>query len=395
MRQHSHHSTRGSIALVMVLFIVAMITTIVLEIMFRSQVSATVVANRKDGEKAYELARAAIRWSIFRLQLDSALDKIPVIPQTNYGGQKDDLSEFQWAVPISYPFATESIAAGLSGAKEPAKPDAKASALASDIGGSFVSVLEDESSKINLNDVGSGGPSGNMRWSGASEVLENLLMSFRFKRWLGEGKHRDLLYAIDDWVDADDQVNHLSGGMEDAEYQTQDRDLHVKNSPFYSVEEVRLLKPMTEEIYRELKPFITVYPFEARLPRVNTQPVNQLGRINVNTAPMEIIAALFSRQAMPEERARLLCAQEIVKYRQNVVFRSPHGIEPSFVPLAQKLCGVAQKLFSPSVEPILQVRSDVFMAEGTGVVEDVEKTIRAVIARYDPQKPRILYWKVL
>jgi type II secretory pathway component PulK len=385
----------GSVALILVIVTIALITALVIEITFRSQVTASVVVNRRDNAKGYELARAAMNWSAFRLALDSTLDKIPVIPGTNYGGKKDDLTEVQWAFPITYPFPI--------GAPDPAAPADVGLKPASDIGGSFVSVLSDESSKINLNDVGSGGPQGNAKWSGAAIVLENLLLSPRFKRHFKGRDHREILWAVDDWVDADSEVNHTGGGIEDVDYRIEGTRYHVKNAPLFTVSELHRLKPMNDDLFRELAPFVTVYPFDARLPRFNLQPVNPLGRINVNTAPMELIAALFSRSVMPDWRERLDCAQKVVKGRSAVVFRSARkgGAEPNFVGFLEKACRVRDEgdetraLIGQDVAQILEVSSEVFSTEATGITGNTEKTIRAVIHRKDPAKPQILYWKVI
>lgn len=381
----------------MVLATIAMITAIVAEIAYRSQVAATVVVNRRDDAKAYQLARAAFRWSLFRLQLDSSLDKIPEIPNTNYGGKKDDLTEIQWAIPLSYPFALGDLNQKDQEITEEIEAQAKqALNEASDIGGSFLSVITDESAKISLNDVGSGGPSGNIRWSAAAEVLENLLLSHRFKPYMKDKDHRELLWAIDDWTDANSEVNHLGGGIEDAEYIVDNASYHIKNGPFYTLSEIRLLKPVSEELFRELKPFVTVYPFNARLPRSSNTYVVPLARININTAPLEVIAALFNRSAMSNLRERLDCAQQFVKARQGIVFRK----KKDFYAFLQQSCGASMgqggtpAIINRSVDNILDVRSDLFSIEATGSAGKIEKTIHAVIWRRNPAKPRILFWKV-
>ncbi|MFH1018152.1 MAG: hypothetical protein V1798_08230 [Pseudomonadota bacterium] len=411
MRAPRLNPMSGSVALVLVLVTLAVISTVVIEIMYRSQVTATVVMNRRDSEKAYELARAAVRWSMFRLQLDKALDSIPAIPGTNYGGPKDDLQEFQWAVPLPYPFSAAAAAAAMGeGAKvsedrQNAGEKAKEAKQMEALGGSFLSVIHDESSKINLNDVGSGGFGPNRRWSGTAEVLENLLLSPRFKGYFRDTDHRNVLWAIDDWTDMDSEINHLGGGVEDVEYQTEDRNLHVKNGPFYSVDEVRLIRPMTDDLFRELKPFITVYPFDARYPRGPGLQVNEIGHINVNTAPLEVIAAIFNREVLPGDQDRFACAQEIVKFRKNVVFRSTDsgGKPPSFLDTAAQLCKVSARgqqgtpeMIRQAVRKILSVASDTFFVEATGIAENTDRTILTVLSRQDPAKPpKILYWKVI
>lgn len=133
---------------------------------------------------------------------------------------------------------------------------------------------------------------------------------------------------------------------------------------------------------------------------MSTIPITEMGRINVNTAPMELIAATFSREALSDQRERLRCAQEVVKYRKNVSFRGikKGSQEPSLGGFLERACGLAATppVFSPAVEQrVLAVRSDIFSVEATGVVGEVQKTIRAVVNRQDPNKIQILYWKVI
>ncbi|HLG20187.1 MAG TPA: type II secretion system minor pseudopilin GspK [Bdellovibrionota bacterium] len=385
---------RRGVALLMVLTAIAIITAVVVEVTYTSQLSATIVTNHRDGQKAVELARAALRWSIFRIQLDNALDQVPAVANTNYGGRKDDLSEVQWAFPISYPFPTAALAAAGSPQEGSAIPTAQNLETPD---GSFVTVLSDESGKINLNDVGRGGPPGQQQPSAAMEILENLLLSDRFRIYFKGKDHRTLLWAIEDWIDSDSEINHLGGGIEDAEYQTVNHDHHVKNGPFYSVMEIRELAPMNDKLYRELLPFVTVYPFDARLPRISAAPVTAIGKINVNTAPLEVIAALFNREVFPEQQQRLECAQQVVKYRKNVVFRSI----PDLMKFLEQSCGGAPagqgapSILSSRVQLYVNVRTDTFSTEATGLAGNVQKTIRAVISRQNPTQPKILYWKVL
>ncbi|MCB0309263.1 MAG: general secretion pathway protein GspK [Bdellovibrionales bacterium] len=384
----NHHTERGSVAMILTLISIAIIAVVAIDMNYRSQVSAKIVANRRDYIKAYELARAAYRWSVFRLQLDANLDKIPAIPGTNYGGKKDDLMEIQWSMPMPYPLPT------LTTTFE--------SQTTTSIDGTFMSIITDESAKININDVGSGGLETTRRvWSGASEVLENLLLLPRFQAHLVRKDHREILWAIEDWIDVDSVVNKLRGGTEDLEYRIDDVDYNVKNGPLYTKDEIRLLKPIDKSLFDELAPFVTVYPFNINLPYIWTQKPNELGRININTAPMEIIASVLSRQALPDVRARLLCAQNFVKSRDTIVYRAVRGGEPSLMSFLQKTCSTPSDpntnnpIITKMVESILSVSSDVFSIEAVGSVGSAEKTIHAVVSRKDASQPKLQYWKVL
>ncbi len=385
------------IALIFVLGTVAIISVIAIEMAQKVQMAKMMVVERRDSVKAMELAKAGFRWSIFRLQMDNTLDKVPAIPGTNYGGKKDDFSEIQWNFPLTYPFPVTSILTQEGADGQPITP--------SDPGedGTFSSTITDESSKINLNDVGSSTIQSGTRWSGAASVLVNLLASPRFAGFFSATSNKNILdipRAIDDWTDSDTQVNYIRGGDENTEYKVENGAYKIKNGPLYTLDEVRMLAPMTYPLLHEMRPFVTVYPFDAKLPRLSSQPINPLGRININTAPVEIIAALFSQAALPSNRARLECAQSLAKARLIAAFRSikQGGKEPSLMTFLQQSCGAvagdsAKSFIETQVLDTLDVRSDVFRIEAIGFVGNIEKKIDAVVLR-SGNKPKILYWKV-
>src|SRR5690606_14235282 len=222
------------------------------------------------------------RWSLFRISLDDQLDQIPVIPGTNFGGKKDDFSEMQWNFPLTYPFPVDLSDRELDNLK------GEQVASSESLEGSFITSITDGSSKINLNDVGIGGPPGQKVVSGAAKVLQYLLASPRFSKYFRMDPSQSInqiVYNIDDWTDSDTIINHLGGGEENQEYLDRDAIYDVKNGPFFTLSEVKMLKYITPEVFEELKPFITVYPFDARLPRVSSQPITPKGKLNVNTIP--------------------------------------------------------------------------------------------------------------
>lgn len=394
------HRRRG-IALLMVLGALAIIAVIGIELTQRSQMAKQSIIGRRDSAKATELAKAAVRWSIFRIQLDQQLDNIPPIPGTNYGGKKDDLSEVQWTFPLTYPFPVAMSAEQEGDLKDVLSSEQVASA--DSLGGSFVTSITDLSAKINLNDVAIGGPQGNKVESGTSKVLRYLLSSPRFKKYFQYDAAQNILqiiHNIDDWTDSDTQVNHLGGGDESQEYPIEGSAYGIKNGKFFTLDEAKMISKMTSELFHELKPFITVYPFDATLPKVSTEVPKPKGKININTAPVETLAALFNPDALSSNRERLTCAQKIGQARASIAFRSTKsgGSEPNFYTFLEQQCGAQKSDEKPyfierQVLDILSVSSDLFEVEALGISGNIEKTISAIVLRSD-KGYNILYWNM-
>lgn len=78
-----------------------------------------------------------------------------------------------------------------------------------------------------------------------------------------------------DWRDADDF--RRARGAERAEYVKAGAPVLPRNGPFASVQEMRLVQGMTEELFKRVEPFLTV---------------EGPGRVNLSSAPVEVIESL-------------------------------------------------------------------------------------------------------
>ncbi len=100
--------------------------------------------------------------------------------------------------------------------------------------------VRDEAGKVDLNTARAG-------------LLRTLLRSAGMTGERGEA----MLHAILDWRDRDDVRRRL--GAEDAAYRERGLDYGAKNGPFNSIEELRLVAGMAEDIFQKLAPALTVY----------------------------------------------------------------------------------------------------------------------------------------
>jgi general secretion pathway protein K len=147
----------------------------------------------------------------------------------------------------------------------------------------------EESGKINLNDLVT--PRGELN---AATLNQLKLLGKRLKI------PDELWEALADWLDNDDLPR--SNGAESSYYQSQKPSYTPRNAKMVTLAELSLVKGFTPEMVTRLSPFVTVYPGRFGVPP---------SMININTAPMEVIAALTPRMddstaaRIVEERRRL------------------------------------------------------------------------------------------
>ena len=110
--------------------------------------------------------------------------------------------------------------------------------------GSIEIKIQDETGKIDLN-------------SARVELLHGLIKSTE----VDDASGIELLHAILDWRDKDDLIR--TAGAEDDDYKAAGLDYGAKDGLFNSVDELRLILGMTEEIFRKMKPALTIHSHQA------------------------------------------------------------------------------------------------------------------------------------
>ena len=129
--------------------------------------------------------------------------------------------------------------------------------------------LQDEESKINLN-------------SAEVEVIARLIESVTdLTRWDAQ----ELACCIIDWRDNDSFFQHPQFGAEDSDYRGRKNSFEAKDSDFEVIEELLLVYKMDQEIFDKLKYFVTIYGE---------------GKVNINTAPREVLLALGLNRCLVE-----------------------------------------------------------------------------------------------
>lgn len=121
--------------------------------------------------------------------------------------------------------------------------------------------LVDEERKINVNKAD-------------RKVLQSL---FCIVLGIDEVEAQELAASLIDWRDADSELSIPLGSAEDYYYTNLEYPYGAADSDFTVLEEMLLVKGMSEDVFNRIKGFVTIYGG---------------GRININTAPKEVLSAV-------------------------------------------------------------------------------------------------------
>lgn len=203
-RSRSHHSGRAGergIALVLVLWVLALLSVLAVGFASNARTELLIVRNQVEAARARAAAEAGISLAILQMtQLDRDLRWIA-------DGREHILAYGQDRIQVR---------------------------------------VQDEAGKIDIN-------------SAPDELLEGLFRSVG----VDGGLANRLVDAIADWKDPDDL--RRASGAEAADYGAAGRPYVPRNGPFLAVDELRLVLGMTPALFARIRPFITVYSQSARI----------------------------------------------------------------------------------------------------------------------------------
>ena len=369
------------LALVMTLFVVALVTVLVLEYHFDASVELDLAANYANDVQAYHLALAGVRFADAMLRRDNP----------NADGPDDDWYKLG-LVPACFPpqqlleLATIGVGASPDSAVA-ASPDTAGLAAQNDVG--CVSLkITDEDSKLPLNalkpSTGSvnGAPPG--LWG---PIFQGFFDSFQLDS--------EVMEALLDWLDADDTPRG-AGGAERSYYER----LPVPYTPpeagdMRTPGELRLVKGLDnpEELAKlfpgvapEALADLDLGSNDYLTPFV---PASPTAKVNLNTASKAVLMALF--KGIPGISSAEAEVDELDTRRREGQFGNMSAAVPN-------------SSIRGRLNPVAKVSSQYFRVESVGVVGIVHKKIVAVFKRPSPgaipsspspsTSSNILYFKV-
>lgn len=296
-------SNERGIALLLTLVVLVLLTAVIIEFDYGAKVNLITAGNFRDDIQATYLAKSGVAAARAVLKDDAM-----------HHGASDDLNEL-WARPFPpYP-----------------------------VGEGFVSVeITDEAGKIDINRLGAQAP--NVRQA-TQQMLKRLLRVLEI-----EANEIDpIVEAIKNWVDPD--VSHNC--VEDAYYQRFDPPYRCKKGPMDSLSELLLVKGVTPEIYRKIRPYLTTVSAQNQPP------------ININTADLPVLEALHDDIS----RDVAICMQGNRPYE---------NISDQFFGcgLAKAACTAAS-----SCQGQIGVKSNYFTVKAHGIMHETDKIVTALIQR--------------
>lgn len=240
-------------ALILALLFMVLLSVVVVEFMYEAQVEASFAENQGGELEAYIAAKSAVARGIELLAAD-LLDPMLNGETQMYDSELDGWYQGQSFEPLNEGFMRASIS--------------------------------DEYGKINLNalmDASEG------RQPVERDELVAALREFFAMRDAGEGSSPDTIVdSILDWVDYADSDEEHPDGAETDYYSGLENPYVCKNGPMDSIEELLLIKGITPKVY-----FGDAEKEQLPLSEYLTVQGDWQGRVNINTARPEVIAAII------------------------------------------------------------------------------------------------------
>ncbi len=220
-------------------------------------------------------------------------------------------------------------------------------------GGSVEGRVVDENAKLNIN----------LLRTSSGEIDE--AQKERFKKLLNIlGLGEELVAPLLDWLDQDD-IRRLDGA-ESYYYNSLPDPYECANGPFISIRQLFMVKgykDLSAEDRERLLNFVTIYSD---------------GKININTAPSEVLQCIA-----PEIDSNM--ANSIIEYRKEQTFSTIQDLN--------KIPGIDYQIFQ-RIRPILTVKGSTFCINMTGSYQDSVSQIMAVVKR-GQKDTKLLYWRVI
>lgn len=289
-------------ALMLAVACMVMITFIAMEVIYDSRVEYEVNSQSLNRIKAYYAAKSGMQLSLLRIKTYQTV-------QSQYGsmlGSNAKMLDQIWQFPMAWPLPIPAELNAID--KDAFKKLTKESTMDA----AYMTTIEDEGSKIDLNDLMS--PSKTLAKITRQQLLnifeQKKLEDEKFARDHGNTRFEEIVNSITDWMSYKSASDN--GGDKRSAYSSlnsdTESDYFPPNRPFRTIAEMHLVPGMTDELFDLIAPRVTL---------------NGMKGINPNLATKEVLKSLDA--GMTDE-----VVNEIVKRRDDKDEGGPFKDEQDF-----------------------------------------------------------------
>lgn len=350
-------TNQKGVALLMAMSSLLMMTFIAVEVQYGTQVEALSANQAINRLKAYYSAKAGVELSLYRILMYRKASG-------QFGkmlGENSQLLDKIWQIPLSWPLPVPNEMAKIN--KDTFDKVLKESSF----DGKYVTTIESEESKIDVNDLGS-------KSKVVAEAAKQKILNIFAQKLKNDEAFQDkydsynfetLVNNMIDWVDEDS--TGVSSGEERGLYsEIKETDKLPPNQPFKTIQELHLVAAMEDELYDVIAPLLTVYGS---------------GAINVNQATKEVLMSLDP--LMTEDMVA-----KVIERRGNQNLGGPFKNAEDFYGFLEqqglRTAELKQKNF-----PIDFNKSVNFRVTSLGNSQNIARKIVAIVYDFDQVKDRL------
>ncbi|MCB9685866.1 MAG: general secretion pathway protein GspK [Alphaproteobacteria bacterium] len=254
-----------------------------------------------------------------------------------------------------------------------------------DFDGDFRSDVVDEERRINVSKLTATNLGDLLQLPQAQEILA-MFQTEASVQYLNRNNlvREELVGNLADWVDPDD-LRIYGGGSEDQLYSRLEYPYHVKNAPFDTREEIRLVDGWhLDGVWERVGQSLTIYGS---------------GKINVNTANKAVLTGLLMAyyQGVVNENAVMPTVDEIVKLRGQptedggLYFASAEHFFDSVTTGRYLIPAIPLK---PEIKNAVTSQSNTFRIGSVGEVGNARVELNMVMDFTDDATGKVLFWKI-
>lgn len=354
-------NTQSGVVLVVVLIAIAILTTVVVDLIYFTHVDAQITANYKDDIQTSYIAKSGVNVVAGTLKNRSLEDMERVV--SLYTG--DDLNtKGLWSINVpSFP-----------------------------VGQGVVNIrVVDERSKVNINALV------NQNSNRVDIQVKEQLIELFEQLGIDSSKYNRFIASLINWLDRElegSRNNQDPSGAEDNFYDSLENSYSIKDGTLDSIEEIRLIDGMDTQFFDEVKDYLTVYPADKRINFSTAPKVVLLAALSGATVSAVEGQGNFSKIELNDDIAERI-AEEIISEREDepvITRKKVTKIIREIDPTLRINSGLAGVVHSTG-------KSDVFYINATGILgqdNPTKKIVDAVIRKQSKGKNigvKIISWK--